>query len=207
MLTPTLLSCARLGRFIYSRKWKDTQPIQSKIVSMSWHANRCNYCWNQRWAEEMWYGAPDWIQAPRKEGGAQIVKITRGLFFFKILLIYSWKTQKERGRDIGRGGSRLHAGGLMWDSIPYFRITLWVEGMGSTAEPPRCPSGIVLMWFWLDMLALQLIFPLDITLLLPLIAPTIYWTITPCQSAFSCLISRTILGGRYLIILALSGNI
>ena len=25
---------------------------------------------------------------------------------------------RERGRDTGRGRSRLHAGGLTWDSIP-----------------------------------------------------------------------------------------
>ena len=29
-------------------------------------------------------------------------------FFFKILIIYSWETQKEKGRDIGRGRSRLN---------------------------------------------------------------------------------------------------
>ena len=27
-------------------------------------------------------------------------------------------TERERGRDIGRGRSRLHAGSLVWDSIP-----------------------------------------------------------------------------------------
>ena len=27
-------------------------------------------------------------------------------------------TEKERGRDTGRGRSRLHAGNLTWDSIP-----------------------------------------------------------------------------------------
>ena len=26
--------------------------------------------------------------------------------------------ERERGRDIGRGRSRLHAGNLWWDSIP-----------------------------------------------------------------------------------------
>ena len=38
--------------------------------------------------------------------------------FLKILFIYSWETYTERGRDIGRERSRLHAGSLMWDSIP-----------------------------------------------------------------------------------------
>ena len=36
--------------------------------------------------------------------------------FLNILFICSWETQ--RGRDTGRGGSRLHAGNPMWDSIP-----------------------------------------------------------------------------------------
>ena len=27
-------------------------------------------------------------------------------------------TERERGRDTGRGRSRLHAGSVMWDSIP-----------------------------------------------------------------------------------------
>ena len=37
------------------------------------------------------------------------------IYFKKILFIYSWET--ERSRDLGRGGSRLHAGSPMWDSI------------------------------------------------------------------------------------------
>ena len=50
------------------------------------------------------------------------------IFFFKILFIHSWETQREReketgkererGRDTGRGRSRLHAGSPMWDLIP-----------------------------------------------------------------------------------------
>ena len=32
--------------------------------------------------------------------------------------IYSWETQKKRGRDTGKGRSRLHAGIQMWDLIP-----------------------------------------------------------------------------------------
>ena len=60
-------------------------------------------------------------------------------FFFKILFIYSWEThtqRRERGRDPGRGRSRLHAGSPMRDSIP-----------GSHPEPkagakPLSPPGI-----------------------------------------------------------------
>ena len=32
----------------------------------------------------------------------------------KILFIYSWEIERKRGRDIGRGWSRLHAGSPMW---------------------------------------------------------------------------------------------
>ena len=38
-------------------------------------------------------------------------------FFFKILFIYSWETQRERSRDTDWGRSSLHAGRPMWDSI------------------------------------------------------------------------------------------
>ena len=41
-------------------------------------------------------------------------------FFFKKHFIYLFihGRHRDRGRDIGRGRSRLHAGSLMWDSIP-----------------------------------------------------------------------------------------
>ena len=55
--------------------------------------------------------------------------------------MYSWETYTERGRDIGRGRSRLHlraqCGTRSWNS----RITLWTKGRRSTVEPPRCPQS------------------------------------------------------------------
>ena len=45
----------------------------------------------------------------------------------------------ERGRDIGRGRSKLPMGSPMWDSIPGPRITTWAKGRCSTTEPPRHP--------------------------------------------------------------------
>ena len=59
-------------------------------------------------------------------------------FLKKISFIYSWETQ--RGRDIGRGRSRLPTSSPMWDSIPGPGITPWAKGRCSTAEPPRHPS-------------------------------------------------------------------
>ena len=43
-------------------------------------------------------------------------QINNLFFFFKIYLFISDR-HRERGRDTGRGRSRLHAGILMWDSI------------------------------------------------------------------------------------------
>ena len=37
---------------------------------------------------------------------------------FKKDFIYLFMIEKERGRDTGRGNSRLHAGSPTWDSIP-----------------------------------------------------------------------------------------
>ena len=44
--------------------------------------------------------------------------------------------ERQRGRDTGRGRSRLPAESPMRDS----RITLWTKGRRSTAEPPRHPT-------------------------------------------------------------------
>ena len=52
--------------------------------------------------------------------------------------------ERERGRDIGRGRSRLPARSPMWDSIPDPWITPWGKGRCSTAEPPRPPRTFVL---------------------------------------------------------------
>ena len=75
----------------------------------------------------IWNAAPQWlwflsnnlhllnnvISLPERETFSTIL-----LFFFslKILFIYSWEIQ--RGRDMGRGRSRLHAGSPVQDSIP-----------------------------------------------------------------------------------------
>ena len=39
-------------------------------------------------------------------------------FFFLRFYLFIHERHRERGRDTGRGRSRLHAGSLMWDSIP-----------------------------------------------------------------------------------------
>ena len=41
-----------------------------------------------------------------------------GIFFFGKDFIYLFMRDRERGRDTGRGRSRLSAGTLMWDLIP-----------------------------------------------------------------------------------------
>ena len=70
-----------------------------------------------------------------------VIKVQKNfLFIFKDLFTYSWETQRERGRDTGRGWSRILTGSPMWDLIPVPRIMSWAEGRRSTAEPPRCPQ-------------------------------------------------------------------
>ena len=55
-------------------------------------------------------------------------------FFFKILFIHSWKT--EKGRDIEAGSmQRARCGTGSQDPA----ITTWTQGRYSTAEPPRRP--------------------------------------------------------------------
>ena len=56
-----------------------------------------------------------WVNDSGVENGSVYLFI---YLFLKILFIYSRQTQKERGRDIGRGRSRLPKGSPMWDSIP-----------------------------------------------------------------------------------------
>ena len=50
-------------------------------------------------------------------------------------------TEGERGRDTGRGRSRLHAGSLMWDSNLDPRVTPWAKGSRSTLGPPGVPTS------------------------------------------------------------------
>ena len=45
----------------------------------------------------------------------------------------------ERGRDIGRGRSRLRARSPMQDLILDARVMPLAKGRCSTDEPPRCP--------------------------------------------------------------------
>ena len=56
--------------------------------------------------------------------------------FFKILCIYSWKTERERSRDIGRGEAGSTQGAQHGTQSQDPRITSWAEGRHSTTEPP-----------------------------------------------------------------------
>ena len=52
-------------------------------------------------------------------------------------------TQRERGRDIGRGRSRLHAPGARRGiRSRVSRIAPWAKGRRQTAAPPRDPNKI-----------------------------------------------------------------
>ena len=48
--------------------------------------------------------------------------------------------ERERGRDTGRGRSRLHAGSPMWDSIPGLQDHApWAEGGAKPLSHPGIP--------------------------------------------------------------------
>ena len=66
------------------------------------------------------------------------------IFFLKILFVYSWEIQRERGRDTGRGRGREREAGSMQGAWCGTRsrvsgIMPWAEGRRQTPEPPGCP--------------------------------------------------------------------
>ena len=63
---------------------------------------------------------------------------------FKILFIHDRHT--ERGRDIGRGRSRLPEGSLMWTQSQDPGITTWAKGLPT--EPPQRPYARVSKQKW-----------------------------------------------------------
>ena len=66
-------------------------------------------------------------------------------FFFLILFIYDSHIERERGRDIGRGRSRLYAPGARRGiRSGVSRITPWAKGRRQTAAPPRDPCVSIL---------------------------------------------------------------
>ena len=92
-----------------------------KLLMVFWSGNR-RKCW-------VYLDLVDWV-------------VDMHFFFFKILFIYSWETQ--RGRDTGRRRSRLPAGSPMWDSIPGpgSRPELKVD-----AQPLSHPSALDIYFF------------------------------------------------------------
>ena len=76
---------------------------------------------------------------PRNQVNAKEAGVFEVRSFFFLRFIYLFVKDTEKGRDTGRGRSRLHVGCPMWDSIPDPRIMPWAEGGCSTTEPPRHP--------------------------------------------------------------------
>ena len=72
--------------------------------------------------------------------GSRVERTWERHFLKKDLFIYSWETEREKGRDTGRGRSRFPAGSPMWDLILDPRIMPWAEGRHSTTEPPKHPE-------------------------------------------------------------------
>ncbi|CAD7677563.1 unnamed protein product [Nyctereutes procyonoides] len=61
------------------------------------------------------------------------------VFLFVLRILFIHERHRKRGRDTGRGRSRLHAGSLTWDLIPgVSRITPWAEGGAKPLSHPGC---------------------------------------------------------------------
>ena len=65
-------------------------------------------------------------------------------FIKKILFIYLFMRDRERGRDTGRGRSGLHAGSPTWDSIP----GLQDQALGQRQAPNRWATQAPLMTYF-----------------------------------------------------------
>ena len=70
----------------------------------------------------------------------------RSLFFFKdFIYLFMIDSQRERGRDTGRGRSRLHAGSPTWDSIPGLQDHALGWRRRWTTGPPGLPTFIIIL--------------------------------------------------------------
>ena len=77
--------------------------------------------------------------------GTKISSISPILLFLKRFCLLICKRHTERGRDTGRGRSRLHAGSPTWDSIPepWDGDLSQRQTLSTTTEPCRCPNKVV----------------------------------------------------------------
>ena len=57
-----------------------------------------------------------------------------------MILLFMRDTERKRGRDTGRGRSRLHAESLTWDSIQGLQITPWAAGGAKPLHHQGCPN-------------------------------------------------------------------
>ena len=108
--------------------------LRAQQLWAMWLFNNCSLCTYRA----LWWTYPIWTYSISKRNRDAWVEVQSnkeiGVFkkghyvcglcisrllkiSLKILFIYSWETQK-RGRDIGRGRSRLPVWGLICDSIP-----------------------------------------------------------------------------------------
>ena len=79
------------------------------------------------------------------------------IFFFKDFIYpFMRDTQRERGRDTGRGRSRLHAGSPTWELI----LGLQDHTLGwrrcETAEPPRLPHIRGFLWKFIQQIFIEI---------------------------------------------------
>ena len=79
--------------------------------------------------------------APWAKGRRQTAEPPRDpLIFFLRFYLFMIDIERERGRDTGRGRSRLHARSPMWDSIPKTLDHTLNGRQTLNPEPPRHPK-------------------------------------------------------------------
>ena len=66
------------------------------------------------------------------------------IFFKDIIYLFMRHREGERGRNTGRGRSRLHAGSPTWDSILGLRDQALGWRRHQTAESPGCPYLLII---------------------------------------------------------------
>ena len=126
-----------LGSYRHDGTFRSNKNVKGSLVLTSFFSSGYGLCVKYRCSEEG-YGLLDMIPSCKGNNHmtfkALCISECRFSCFYSFLLKHFFfknlfMRHRERGKDTGRGRSRLPAGGLMRDSIP--------GPQGSTTEPPR----------------------------------------------------------------------
>lgn len=112
-------------------------PSQRRLVippRFLWLPVVSKKCKGSQWLHCHPYLVLDLLQCDFCSSLKPVLQRLRQFFFFKILFIYSWESEREAGSMLGAW-----CGTLSQES----RITPWAKGRCQTAEPPRNPRQFI----------------------------------------------------------------